>query len=300
MKLVSTAARVVRPAFLIVCVAAGMGTLPAVAQTKPAGVPVPEDSPLFIAFRQLEKQPGYRMTITAQSNDPRMAQMAAMGMGFSPIEMVVRGGAREVTMHMKMPAMDKPGTIDDWEIRSVVQNGRGARLITSPAVARIMKLNEQLLAMQMAMLDQQAGVAMAHAAAEGPIGAFTAGSIAAQTLVAHIEAPRLLKKEKEFFSWKCMPELGGGPDAAQKENQMTDVRLLGEQSLGGRSATAYEFYVRDGDRFQGPLHVLVAKDTGLPLRMDMADPQGLGSMHMDYSFDGITDIEIPSCMAGAR
>ena len=300
MRLVSITARVVRPAFLIACVAAGMGTLPAVAQTKPAGVPVPEDSPLFIAFKQLQKQPGYRMTLRAESNDPRMAQMAARGMGFSPIETVVRGGAREVTMHMRIPAMDQPGTIDDWEFRGVVQNGRGARLITSPAVPRIMKLSEQVLAMQMAMLDQQAGMAMAHAAIEGPMGAIAAGNIAAQALFAHIEAPRLLKKEKDFFSWKCMPELGGGQNATQKKNQLTDMRLLGDQSLGGISATAYEFYVRDGDRFQGPLHLLVAKDTGLPLRIDMTDPQGQGSMHMDYSFDGLTDIEIPSCMASAR
>jgi len=300
MKQFSITARVVRPAFLIACVAAGMGTRPAVAQTAPAGVPVPEDSPLFIAFKQLEKQPGYRMTLTAESNDPRMAQMAARGMGFSPIETVVRGGARQVTMHMRMPAVDQPGTIDDWEFRSVVQNGRGARLITSPAVPRIMKLSEQVVAMQMAMLDRQAGVAMAQAVAQGPLGAITAGTIAAGTIIGNIEVPRLLKKEKDFFSWKCMPELGGGQNAAQKENQLTDMRLLGDQSVGGRSATAYEFYVRDGDRFQGPLHLLVAKDTGLPLRIDMTDPQGHGSMHMDYSFDGITDIEIPICMAGAR
>ncbi|MBZ5501820.1 MAG: hypothetical protein LAN59_06180 [Acidobacteriia bacterium] len=300
MKLVSMTARVMRPGFLIVCVALGIGTLPAVAQTTPAGVPVPEDSPLFIAFKQLEKQPGYRMTLTAESNDPRVAQMAARGMGFSPIETVVKGGARQVTMHMKMPAMDQPGTIDDWEIRGVVQNGRGARLITSPAVPRIMKLSEQMAAMQMAMLDRQAGVAMAHAAAQGPMGAITAGMIAVQPLIANIEAPRLLKKEKDFFSWKCMPELGGGQSATQKKNQLTDMRLLGDQAVGGRSATAYEFYVRDGDRFQGPLHLLVAKDTGLPLRIDMTDPQGHGSMHMDYSFDGISDIEIPTCMASAQ
>ena len=46
--------RVVPSALLIVCVAV-IGTLPAFAQTKPAGVPVPEDSPLFVAFNLLEK-----------------------------------------------------------------------------------------------------------------------------------------------------------------------------------------------------------------------------------------------------
>ena len=93
---------------------------PARGQAKPGGVPVPEDGPLFNAFKLIEKQPAYRMTMTMQSSDPRMAQMMAHGMGMSPTESVVRGGVHQVIMHMKIPAMDQPGTIDDWEIRAVV------------------------------------------------------------------------------------------------------------------------------------------------------------------------------------
>jgi hypothetical protein len=58
--------------------------------------------------------------------------------------------------------------------------------------------------------------------------------------------------------------------------------------------------VRDGDRFQGPVRLLVAKDSGLPLRIEMTDPQLQGSMHLDYSFDNIGDIEIPACMASGQ
>ena len=293
-------ASVIRPALLGACLLAGMGTLPALAQTKPAGVPVPEDSALFNAFKQLEKQPAYRMTMTAEPSDPRMAQMMAKGMGLTPMETISKGGARQVTMHMKIPAMDQPGTIDDWEIRAVVQNGRGARLITSPSLPRIMKYSEQMLAMQMSMLDRQAATAMVHAAAQGPIGAISAANIGLQTAVGNIMGARELKKEKEFFSWKCMPQLGGGQNADKKTNQLTDMRLLDDQTLGGAAVSAYEFYVRDGDRFQGPLRLLVAKDTGLPLRIEMADPQGRGGMHMDYSYDKITDIEVPACMASGQ
>ena len=292
--------RIIPPALLIVWVAAGLGTPLALAQTKPVGVPVPEDSPLFAAFKKLESQPAYRMTMTAESNDPQMAQMAAMGMGFSPAETVVKGGTRQVIMHMKMPAMDMPGTIDDWEIRAVVQNGQGARLITSSAVPRIMKLSAEMLAMQMAILNQQASAAIARAAAQGPIGAISAGMITGLTTMANIEAPRMLKKEKDLFSWKCIGQLGGEQSANQKTNQLTDLRPLGDQSVGDVSAAAYEFYARDGDQFQGPIHLLVAKDTGLPLRIEMNDPQGHGSMHIDYSFDKINDIEIPACMASGH
>jgi hypothetical protein len=300
MNLVSRMARVVRTPFLIACAAASMGTLSALAQTKPAGVPVPEDSALWTAFKQLEKQPGYRMIMIAEPSDPRMAQMMKQGMGMSPTETIVKDGVHQVVMHWKMPAMDQPGTIDDWEIRAVVQNGRGARLITSPAVPRILKFSEQMLMMQLEMLNRQASTAIIQAAAEGPIGAISAANISAQMVIGNIEAARLMKKAKDFFTWQCVPGLGGGQKTNQKQNLLTDMRLLGDQAVSGTPATAYEFYVRDGDRFQGPVHLLVAKDTGLPLRIDMGDPQGRGSMHMDYSFDKINEIEIPSCMANGQ
>ena len=34
------------------------------------------------------------------------------------------------------------------------------------------------------------------------------------------------------------------------------------------------------------------------MRIDMNDPAGQGSMHMDYAYDGIGEIEIPGCLAG--
>jgi len=293
-------ARVVQSPFLIACVAAGIGTVPSLAQRRPAGDPIPADSALFNAFKQLEKQPAYRMTMTAEPSDPHMALMMVRGMGFTPMETISKGGGRQVTMHIKIPAMDRPGTIDDWEIRAVVQNGRGARLITSPSLPRIMKYSEHMLAMERTMLDQQAATAMAHAAAEGPIDAITAANIGAQMAIGNMMAARDLKKEKEFFSWQCMPQLGGGQNGDKKTNQLTDMRSLGDQAVGGTSATAYEFYVRDGDRFQGPVRLLVAKDTGLPLRIEITDPQGHGSIHMDYSFDKINDIEVPACMSSGQ
>jgi len=273
---------------------------PARGQAKPGGVPVPEDGPLFNAFKLIEKQPAYRMTMTMQSSDPRMAQMMAHGMGMSPTESVVRGGVHQVIMHMKIPAMDQPGTIDDWEIRAVVQNGHGARLITSPAVPRLLRLNEQRVAMQLAMLDQQAATAMARAAISGPLGWISAATTAAATALGNVMAARALKQQKEFFSWKCMDKVGVGQEGAERKNVLTDMRLLDDQTVEGKPATAYEFFVRDGDKLQGPVRLLVTKDSGLPLRMEMTDPQGRGSMHMDYSYDNIGDIEMPACMASGQ
>src|SRR5229473_6023991 len=299
MKLVSLIARVARPAVLIACAAAGIGILPALAQTKPVGVPVPEDSALLKAFKQFENQAAYRMTMTVEPSDPHMALMMARGIGCSPIETISKGGARRVTMHVKIPAMDRPGTIDDWEIRAVVRNGRSARLITSSALPRIMKHSGHMLMMERAMLDRQAATVMAHATAEGPIGVIAAASVSAQMVHGSMMAPRRLSEEK-LFSWQCMPQLEGEQNGGKKTNQLTDMRSLGNQAVGGTSATAYEFYVLDGDRFLGPVRLLVAKDSGLPLRIEMTDPQEHCTIHMDYSFDKITDIEIPACMTSGQ
>src|SRR5689334_5205668 len=106
------------PALLVACVIFTSGLA-----FPQAGVPVPEDSPVFNAFRQLDKQTaGYRMKMNMTVNDPRMAQMAA-GMGFGGLEKIVKGNTIQTDMHWKMPAMDLGGrSMDDWEAKAVFVN----------------------------------------------------------------------------------------------------------------------------------------------------------------------------------
>jgi len=150
-----------------------------------AGVPVPLDSPLYTSFTRLKTQPGYHMVMIMQTSDPKMAAMAQSI--FSPQEMLVVGDTRQYTMHYKMPATDVPGTVDDWEIRAVVQNGSAARLITSAAVPRLLKESEERAAHDLAELDRMAATTIARAAAEGPMGAIGAGMTAAGVAMAHVE-----------------------------------------------------------------------------------------------------------------
>jgi hypothetical protein len=119
---------------------------PSIPSSSRAGVPVPLDSPLYTSFALLKAHTAYRIVMTMESTDPKFAQMTAHGLGMRPGELAVQGGTRQFVMHMRM-ATDVNGTIDDWEIRSVVRGGRAARLITSPAVPRYSKLAEDRLAM---------------------------------------------------------------------------------------------------------------------------------------------------------
>jgi hypothetical protein len=261
-----------------------------------AGVPVPMDSALYTSFARLKTQPGYHMVMTMQTNDPKMAAMAQSI--FSPQDMLVVGNTRQYTMHYKMPATDVPGTVDDWEIRAVVQNGRAARLITSAAVPRLLKESEEKAAHDLAELDRMAATTVARAAAEGPMGAIGAGMTAAGVAMAHAEVPKMLKKERDMFSWQCRDVPQGGP-GAESTTQLTGFHPIGDQNVNGAIADGYEFYSYDNQKTQGTVHLFVARDTGLPLRLELADPGGAGGIQMNYGpLTGSVNIEVPACMGG--
>jgi hypothetical protein len=255
-----------------------------------------EDSPVYKAFTQLKGQTSYRMTINIESKDPRMAQMAAMGMGMGTNEKLVQGNTTQVVMHMKMPAMDQGGAMDDWEIRAVAKDGRAARLITSPAVPRLLKRSDQMLDMQMAMMEKQAATSVAQALAQGPLGAISAAVQGASAAASMAEVVALKRKAREFFSWQCIP--GAGQPAEKAAPQLTGLRAATDQKVGETNAAAYEFFVNENGKSQGPVRLLVAKDSGLPVRLEVTDPQGHGSVHMDYAdFSKTVQIEIPDCLS---
>ena len=70
------------------------------------------------------------------------------------------------------------------------------------------------------------------------------------------------------------------------------------QWLPGAAVTSYEFYVHQDGKFQGPVQMHVAKDTGLPLRIGMSDARTGGGMRMDYfGFNQGGDFEVPACLS---
>jgi hypothetical protein len=252
--------------------------------------------PVYAAFKQLEKAPAYHVRLTIQSNDPRMAQAAAMGFGIAPIDKVVKGGTSQVIMHMKMPAMDLPGTVDDWEIRVVAQNGRAARMFSSPAIPRLIKLQEQNFAMQQAMLEKQAAVGVVQALAAGPVRGISAAVMAGAVAASAVIQRRELTKAEHFWDWKCLEQSGGA--GSKSASQLSDVKPAGDDNVNGKAASAYEFYVNENGQRQGPVRLLVAKDSGLPARIHLDDPGGHGSVNMDYDLETSGDIEMPTCLQG--
>jgi hypothetical protein len=92
-------------------------------------------------------------------------------------------------------------------------------------------------------------------------------------------------------------DTAAAPAQHREPPPLTDLCVAGDQTVDGVAVTGYEFFVEDG-KFQGPLQMYVAKETGLPLRIAMSDPRAGGGMHMDYfGFNQGGDFEVPACVA---
>jgi hypothetical protein len=161
-------------------------------------------------------------------------------------------------------------------------------------------MQEQAYAMQMAMLERQSSMAIAQALAQGPYGAIRAGMLAGETAAFAAMAAHTLKRAEEFWSWKCVDQQEASGGSGQSQAQLTDATLVGDDAVNGAAVTAYDFYARDSSGTHGPMRVFIAKDSGLPLRIHMDDPQGHGSVDMDYSYAASENIEVPECLAKSQ
>jgi hypothetical protein len=262
----------------------------------PPGVPVEKDSPVYAAFTRLQQQASYHTTMRLVSTDPRMAQAAASGFGVKSIETFVKGDVHKATMHLGMPATDLPGTVDDWEASGIVANGKRARLLYSPtATPRILAKDDQQAVQELAMIDEMTANSVMRQASQGPMGAAVAGWSVGMDVMMHVEAARTLKKAHDFFTWQCE----AAPASSTAESappELTDLNTLGDETISGTAVTKYEFYVHENGKFMGPVRLSVAKNSGLPYRLELNDAGGRGSVTIDYDTATPVNIDVPACM----
>ena len=278
---------------------AAQGGHPRSAGPAPPGVPVPADSPLIAAFHRLDAAKAYRVRMEMSTTDPRALQsMQQMGMGNFE-KAVVKPDTQSVTLHMKLPAVDRPNQSDDWTVLAVIKGKRAARKFDTPAKEKILAMQEASIAKQFAQADLAATTSLAQAAASGPVGWASAGVQLAALAMSHAEAASALKKSREFFEWTCQDAPAGASAQRSPDSvSFTDLQDLGERKDGDVPVHGYRFYVREQGRSEGPMEVDVARATGLPTRFTMSEPSMGATMVMRYSdYDQPAQIEIPPCLA---
>jgi hypothetical protein len=260
----------------------------------PAGVPVPMDSPIMQAFTKLQQQSSYHQRMVMSASDPQMQKMMEQ-MGFGETETITAGDMKQVSMHMQMPIA---GKVEDMELRTVVGNGRGAKKWVSPGSTRYLAEVDAKAAKDLGDAEAQAAKSITRSLQMGPMGlasaAVSTGAAAANA--AAIGSAR--KTAHDFFEWTCMdaPGSSAASNPRSEPPPLTDLRVVGDDTIDGVAVTNYEFYVKENGKFQGPMRMAIAKESGLPARMLMSDPHGQGSMRMDYFGFNQGDFEIPACM----
>jgi hypothetical protein len=262
---------------------------------KPAGVPIPADSPLLQAFSKMQQQSSYHQKITIATSDPQIQQVMAQ-MGFSPTETITAGNMKQVSVHIKMPLA---GKVEDMELRTVVGNGRMAKIWISPGSDRFLKEGDANLAKQLARAEAENAKSIAKSLAMGPAGLVSAAVQGAAAAANVAEAAAVSKQAHDFFKWTCQDSNWTPPPAEHTAPPpLFDQRTVGDDTIDGVAVTTYEMYVKDNNgKFQGPVRISIAKDSGLPARLAMSDPSGRGSMNMDYfGFNQTDAIEVPACM----
>ena len=263
------------------------------------GVPMSADNPIMASYMLLQQQGSYHTVLNLASNNPQFAKMQSSGMGITSMEMWVKGDVHKNTIRMKIAATDPlgKGMVDDWEATGVVQGGQGAHIMYSPtATPRINAENDASTAQQLAMMDAMFAQSTLKRAASGPIGWATAGMDMGVDAMEHAAAAKMLKKAKDTMSWQCQSLDPAVVANARATPDLTDLKPLGDDSINGVAVTKYEFYAHSNGKTNGPVRLSVAKDTGLPARLEMSDPGTQNSMTMDYDTTTPVNIEIPDCM----
>ncbi len=127
--------------------------------------------------------------------DPQMVQMMAQ-FGMTPFETTVAGDTKMVVMHMKLPAMDIPGQVDDWEIRGVPgmwSRGQADYLPAQPRAPRIEAASDAKFAKRMEEMNKSAAQAV-QSLASGPWAGQDSAATAGATAMADAIYPQMQKK----------------------------------------------------------------------------------------------------------
>jgi hypothetical protein len=162
-------------------------------------------------------------------------------------------------------------------------------------------LTDEKLAKQLVEIEKMAAKTMAQSLAQGPVGWARAAMAGAEAALDSAQVVAMRKKAHDMFEWQCRTVKRPEVDKTAPP-PLTDLQAVGDQTLDGVPVTTYEFFVQEKGQYHGPMRMHIAKDTGLPFRIDMSDPQMRGAkMQMDYfDIDKNADIEAPGCLAGGK
>jgi hypothetical protein len=107
----------------------------------------------------------------------------------------------------------------------------------------------------------------------------------------------LAKEEREasLNQWTCRDAKPEKADTASPPH-LLNAKATGKAKVGSEAANSYEFSIQDEEsRMEMPVTLYVSASSGLPLKLEMSQPEATMVMEY-YDFDAPIQIEVPGCM----
>jgi hypothetical protein len=275
---------------------------------------------IMASFSKLGTLKSYRIKTTMKpssqfAQEMEMAKQLGMNMEKLTLQEVINPNLRKIIMEVPVvstPGMPSLGNMQDMKnmpqnipsMGSVqmkayrmkmygVSNGSGfATYLDCPECQQAI---DDEMRQQMREFVKDLTLSLVTSVEGGPTALITMAMIsAAQMPIAH----KVLEKEEEEASlnqWKCRDVKVEGSDKRPSPNLM-NAKAAGKAMVGAEEAKSYVFSVTDeNSRKEMPMTLYVSASSGLPLEIEMSQPQGTMLMEY-YDFNAPITIDIPDCL----
>jgi len=283
---------------------------------------------ILAAFTKLGQVKGYRIRTTVTpgkqyAQQMEMAKQMGLDMATKPMEQdVINPDTRRVTMVIPMMSMGgTPNLSDMGAMKNMAKNmapggGMGGMMpkvtqvkmygvTTAAGMATYMdcpdceKSMDESMRKQLEEQRKQMAQNLLRTALGGPEGLVSAAVGAASEAAFEAAAPKVMEHEKQQASlnrWECRGGAEKPAAAATTRPNFLHVKAGGTSKVGAEDAKTYQFSVMDeSSHKEMPMTLYVSASSGLPLKIEMSQPEGSMSMEY-YDVNAPIDIPVPDCL----
>jgi hypothetical protein len=277
---------------------------------------------ILAAFTKLGQVKSYRIRTTVTpgkqyAQQMEMAKQMGLDMATKPMEQeVVNPDTRRITMVIPMMSMGgMPNLANMGDMKNMPPGGGMGGMMpkvtqvkmygvtTAAGMATYMdcpdceKSMDESMRRQLEEQRKRMAKNLLRTALGGTEGLVSAAVAGASEAAFEAAAPKMMAHEKQQASlnrWECRG--GAEKPAAPTHPNFLHAKATGSAKVGAEEAKTYQFSVADESSHQEmPMTLYVSASSGLPLRIEMSQPEGSMSMEY-YDVNAPIDIPVPDCL----
>jgi outer membrane lipoprotein-sorting protein len=282
-------------------------------------------SEIMASFSKLDALKGYRIrtavTPSGQfAQQMEMAKQMGLDMVMKPmIQEVVNPNLRKITMDvpvMSMPSLPSMANMQDMKnmpknvppIGSMQMKSyrmkmygvsNGTAMATYLDCPECQQSIDDAMRQQMRQYMKELTMSLLRSLEGGPTSLL--GHAITSAIVPVMEqaiAKKMIEKEEGEASlnrWTCR-DVKKDPSAPTSPPNLLNAKATGRTMVGADEAKTYSFSILDEQsQKEMPMTLYVSAASGLPLRIEMTQPEGSMSVEY-YDFDAPITIDVPECM----